>query len=288
VTRHLPHRKHPYRPPSRPALPCSAQVKLSIITPSLNQGAYIERTIESVLSQGGGFELEYVIVDGGSMDETPSILRRYEGRARIITEPDRGQSDALNKGLRLATGDVLAWLNSDDTYAPGALDAVARTFADTGARWCFGDCRIVDEHDCETRRAVSAYKAWVARRYSLRRLLARNFIPQPATFFRRDLLEEAGPLDDGLHLAMDYDLWLRFARLATPVHVPRQLASFRMYPRSKTVGQSHRMVRECFGIARRHASGLEKLALAEHLLHAGVQLAAYRAYDALRATSSRP
>src|SRR5512133_184424 len=207
--------------PRRSALvsPRGARVKITVITPSFNQGAFIERTVRSVLGQRGDFELEYLVMDGGSTDETLSILRRYEGRLRLVSEPDRGQSDAINKGFRLASGDVLAWLNSDDTYAEGALQAVVETLSRTGARWCFGECRIIDEQDREIRRAVSRYKRWVSRGYGFRRLLSSNFIPQPATFFRRDLLDEAGPLDESLHLAMDYDLWLRFARLAPPALV---------------------------------------------------------------------
>jgi len=95
-------------------------VKFTIVTPSYNQGAFVERTVESVVSQRGDFELEYLVVDGGSTDGTLDVLRRYEGRLRFVSERDRGQSDAINKGFRAATGDVVAWLNSDDTYAPRA------------------------------------------------------------------------------------------------------------------------------------------------------------------------
>ncbi|ABS26025.1 glycosyl transferase family 2 [Anaeromyxobacter sp. Fw109-5] len=257
-------------------------LKVSVVTPSFNQGAYIERTIESVLAQRGEFELEYLVVDGGSTDETVSILRRYEGRLRFVSEPDRGQSDAINKGFRATTGDIVAWLNSDDTYAPGALDAVVTTLARTGARWCFGECPIIDERDAEVRSAIARYKAWVARRYSLRRLVGRNFIPQPATFFRRDLIDEVGPIDESLHYAMDYDLWLRFARVAEPVFVPRPLARFRWHGASKTGAGYSEGAWECFRIARARARGVERFALAEHLAHLAAQLAVYRLLDAGR------
>ena len=257
-------------------------MKISVVTPSFNQAAFIERTIESVLSQRGDFELEHLVVDAGSTDGTLDILRRHQGRLRWISEKDRGQSDAINKGFRMAAGDVLAWLNSDDTYEPGALDAVARTLRDTGVRWCFGECRIVDERDREVRRLISRYKSWVSRRYSLRRLLGRNFIPQPATFFRRDLIEEAGPLDESLHYAMDYDLWLRFARLAPPTFVPRPLAAFRWHGGSKTGGRYRTAAWECFRIARDRARGGERLALAQHLAHYAAEVVVYRALDLLR------
>ena len=261
-------------------------MKLSVITPSYNQAAFVERTVRSVLSQRGDFELEYLVVDGGSRDGALDILRRYEGQLELVAEPDRGQCDAINKGFRMATGEVVAWLNSDDVYAPGALDAVVRTFRETGARWCFGECKIVDEADRPIRGAISAYKAWVSRRYSLRRLLARNFIPQPAVFFRRELLEAAGPLDESLRYAMDYDLWLRFARLAQPVFIPRPLAAFRWHARSVTGAGYARGARECLAIARRRARGLERVALAEHLLHAAAEVAVYRTLDWVR--SARP
>ena len=258
-------------------------MKVTIVTPSFNQGAFIERTVESVLSQRGDFELEYLVVDGGSTDETLSVLRRRERRLRFVSEKDRGQSDAINKGFRMATGEVLAWLNSDDTYEPGALQAALSAMREGGARWCFGECRIVDEQDREVRRSISRYKNRLSRRYSLRGLLGRNFIPQPATFFRRDLLEEAGPLDESLHYAMDYDLWLRFARLAEPAFVPRPLAAFRWHGAAKTAGRYRVAAWECFRIARSRARPGERLAVARHFLHYGAQMAVYGAMDLWRA-----
>jgi GT2 family glycosyltransferase len=257
-------------------------LKVTVVTPSLNQGAFIGRTVESVLSQRGDFDLDYLVVDGGSTDETLAILRRHAGRLRFVSEPDRGQSDAINKGFRMATGEVLAWLNSDDTYEPGALHAALSAMRETGARWCFGECRIVDEQDREVRRSISRYKSRLSRRYSLRLLLGRNFIPQPATFFRRDLLAEAGPLDESLHYAMDYDLWLRFARLAAPAFVSRPLASFRWYGGAKTAGRYRVAAWECFRIARRRARPGERVAVAQHLLHYGAQMAVYGALDLWR------
>lgn len=254
-------------------------MKVSVITPSFNQGAFIERTIESVVSQQGDFELEYLVVDGGSTDETLSILRRYQGRLRFVSEEDAGQSDAINKGFRMTSGGVVAWLNSDDTYQPGALDTVVRTLRDKSARWCFGECGIIDAKDREIHRAISLYKRWVSGRYSLRRLIGRNFIAQPATFFSRELLEEAGPIDPKLHLAMDYDLWLRFARLAEPVFIARPLANFRRHGESKSGARYRAMAWECFNIARARARGLEHAALAEHLLHLGAELAVYQVLD---------
>jgi glycosyltransferase involved in cell wall biosynthesis len=253
-------------------------VKISIITPSFNQGSFIERTIASVLAQRGDFELEYLVVDAGSTDATLSVLRRYEGRLRYVSEPDRGQCNAINKGLRMTSGEVVAWLNSDDAYEPGALAAVAEVFR-SGALWCFGMCRIIDERDREIRRAITRYKTAQSRRYGIRRLLGRNFISQPAIFFRRDLIAQVGGLDEDLHLAMDYDLTLRFARVATPVFVPRPLATFRWHGDSKTAARYRAGGWEAFRIACRHARGFERLALPGHLARYAAQVAVYRTLD---------
>jgi glycosyltransferase involved in cell wall biosynthesis len=260
-------------------------VKFTIVTPSFNGAAFIERTIASVAAQRGAFEVEHVIVDGGSSDGTVEILKRHPA-LRWISEPDRGQSDALNKGFRRATGDVLAWLNADDVYEPGALAAVAGVLGPGGRRWCFGECRIVDEDDREVRRFISWYKNRRSRRWSLGRLLGGNFVPQPAVFFRRDLLEEVGGLREEYHLAMDYDLWLRFARVAGPAFVPRPLAAFRWHGASKSGSRYARMAWECFGIARAQARAGERLHLGHHALHLGALVAAYGALDGLGAVSA--
>jgi glycosyltransferase involved in cell wall biosynthesis len=253
-------------------------LKFGIVTPSFNQGAFIERTIESVLAQQGDFDVDYLVMDGGSTDETLSVLERYTGRIRYVSERDRGQSDAINKGFRMSSGDVLAWINSDDTYLPGAFQAVADALRG-GTRWCFGDCRIIDERDAQIRGFIARYKSALARGYSLRRLLSSNFVPQPSTFFRRDLLEEAGPIDESLHYAMDYDLWLRFARLAEPAYLSRELACFRVYQRSKTGGAFRKGAREALEVARRRAQPGERGAVARHFLHYAGLVAVYSLLD---------
>ena len=262
-------------------------MRISVVTPSLNQGAYIERTIESVLAQRGEFELEYLVVDGGSTDGTLDILRRYEGRLAWRSGSDRGQSDAINKGFRAARGDVLAWLNSDDVYEPGALATVAAALRDRPRGWCFGDARVIDADGREIRGGITWWKRLLARRYSPSLLLTSNFISQPAVFFRRALLEEAGALDERYHLAMDYDLWLRFARLSDPVYLGRPLAGFRWHPGSKSGARYARMAWEAFWIASRHARGLQRLILAEHAVHVVALTAGYRLLDAASSVRGR-
>ena len=124
-------------------------MNISIVTPSLNQGEFIERTILSVLSQTGAFDLEYIVVDGGSTDDSLEIIKKHEDKLRWVSEEDRGQSDAINKGFNMASGGILAWLNSDDTYEPDALSEVAEQYRKHRFKWCFGNCRNIDENDRE-------------------------------------------------------------------------------------------------------------------------------------------
>lgn len=231
-----------------------ARLRISLITPSFNQRRFIERTVESVLCQTGEFDLEYLVLDGGSTDGTLELLRKYEGRLDWTSERDRGQSDAINKGLRRATGDVVGWLNSDDVLLPGTLARVADAFArDPKLEWLHGRCHIIDPDDRVIRRWIAVYKDWCARRYSYARLLQQNFICQMTVFWRRSLLDEVGYLDEDLHLAMDYEYWLRLAKRSDPLYVREPMACFRWYPTSKSGAQYARQFREECAIARKHA-----------------------------------
>lgn len=244
-----------------------ASVKISIITPSFNQGSFIESTISSVLAQTGEFELEYIIVDGGSTDNTLEILKRHEGRARIISEPDQGQSDALNKGFHMATGDVLGWLNSDDLYEPRALQKVALAWLEQPFYWCFGDCRIIDAQNREIRRVITQYKKRQAAAFSYARLLRRDFISQPAVFFSKRAFEETGLLDLRLHYAMDYDYWLRLANRRDPLYIPEFLASFRWHPESKNSRRYPLAAREAYEVALRYGLPAHRRDLLLHFAH---------------------
>ena len=201
--------------------------KLTIVTPCLNGAATLPQALESVASQGYP-DIEHVVVDGGSTDGTIDILER--AGVRFISEPDRGLSDAVNKGVRMATGEAVGWLNADDFYLPGTLHRVGRAFAENpGARWVTGRCRIVDAVDREIRKRVAAYKNAFLDRYSYALLVAQNFIACPATFVRRSAFDEVGLLDERFKYSMDYDLWLRLGKLGDPVVLAGEpLAAFRM------------------------------------------------------------
>ncbi|MBN1673869.1 MAG: glycosyltransferase [Kiritimatiellae bacterium] len=242
-------------------------MKISVITPSFNQGTFIERTITSVLAQQGDFELEYIVVDGLSTDDSVQIIRKHESHLTWLSEKDDGQSDAINKGFRIATGDVLGWLNSDDTYVPGALDTVAAEYGRAPFKWCFGNCHIIDEHDREIRACITRYKVAQSRKYSFARLLRRDFVPQPATFFSRAAYAETGGLDTNLYYSMDYDYWLRLGRRYPPVYIPRFLANFRWHSSSKNASLYRGAAWETYLTARRHAQGRERLDVFMHYWH---------------------
>ncbi len=234
-----------------------SRLRFSIITPSFNQARYIGRTIDSVLGQRGDFDLDYVVLDGGSTDGTMDVLRGHGDRLRWVSAKDDGQVAAVNQGLRAAAGDVVGFLNSDDTLLPGALARVADAFAvNPRVEWVHGRCVIIDEEDREVRKWVSAYKHVQARRHSFRRLLTENYISQMTAFWRRGVMTEIGYLDPELPLAFDYDLWLRLARRGPPVYVEEPIACFRWYASSKSGANFPDQLREGAAITDRYAGGM--------------------------------
>lgn len=217
--------------------------RVSVITPSYNQGQFIEETIRSVLLQGYP-DLEYIVVDGGSTDNSVEIIRKYKKwLACWVSEPDRGQSDAINKGWRRATGEVWAWLNSDDVYLRRALEHAALAFAQRpGGEMVYGDSVLVNE-----RGEVEGHVRAPA--FDLRELVRVNFVPQPSTFLRGRAVVRAGYLSERLHLCMDYDLWLRVALQGEVVKLGDALSAMRLHPQSKTCTQLARMNAELADIA---------------------------------------
>ncbi len=223
---------------------------VSIITPSYNQAAYLEQTIQSVLSQDYP-NLEYIIVDGGSTDGSVEIIQRYASRlAWWVSEPDQGQTDAINKGFGRARGDVLAWLNSDDTYQPGAVaEAVAYLAAHPEAGMVYGDARFIDAQGNEIGR-------FDAQQTSLKRLQRGGvYIPQQSSFFRASLWKQVGPLDPSFYFAMDYDLWVRLARLAPLHYHPCHWANFRLHTGAKTIASDARCWPEMLRVHHRDGGG---------------------------------
>ena len=228
---------------------------VTIVTPCLNGAATLSSTLESVRDQGYGAEVEHVVVDGGSTDGTLDILSSAPD-VRYISEPDRGLSDAVNKGIRMARNDVVGWLNADDVYLPGALARAGREFArDPEALWVTGPCLIVGADGEEIRSAVTRYKNLFLRRYSYRLHLVQNFVSCPSTFVRRSAFDRIGVLDERFKYSMDYDLWLRLGRLRPPVVVDEPLASFRMAEGSLSMTGFERQFAEHAQNAREHGAG---------------------------------
>ena len=227
--------------------------KISIITPSFNQAAFLKETINSILSQEVSLEKEHIIVDGGSTDGSLEYLQTLDDRIRWISEPDRGQADAVNKGVRMATGEIIGWLNSDDLYLPGALQAVADHFRDhPECRWVYGRCRIIDSSGKERWQWITRYKNARLKKFTMDKLLRENFISQPAVFFQKELFDEAGRLNLDLHYAMDYDLWLRFAKISPAGVIDRDLSSFRRHGSSKSETGFREQFFEQYAVARKY------------------------------------
>jgi len=226
--------------------PCDPLV--SVVTPSLNQGRYIEDAIRSVMTQDYP-RIEHIVVDAGSTDATLDVLRSYE-HLRWVSEPDRGQSHALNKGFTMAGGEILGWLNADDVYLPGAIAAGVQVLRDTGCALVYGGWKKLDEAG-NVVREISPMP-WD---YKLE-LEARNGVSQPGTLFTREAFESVGGIDESYRYAMDYELWLKLGARYEVKCIEMPLAGFRVHSTSKSVAESAGFRAETWRAARSHGAGL--------------------------------
>lgn len=216
-------------------------LRISVITPSYNQAVFIDSSIRSVINQKYD-NVEYIVVDGGSTDGSVDIIYSYKDKINvIIVETDNGQSEAINKGFQIATGDIVCWVNSDDLLLPNALQKVANYFTQfPDCFWLAGNCRFTDfflkmhwHYQVKTLDPVD---------YLL--FGEGNFLAQPSVFFKRDLLHKAGELKTDLHYAMDLDLWLRFLSIA-PLHTLNEdLSINRQYDTTKTNTGREKVIKE--------------------------------------------
>ncbi|GAB4542651.1 MAG: hypothetical protein Fur0020_12090 [Thermodesulfovibrionia bacterium] len=220
---------------------------VSIITPSYNQGRYIEETIKSVLSQDYP-KIEYIVVDGGSTDNTIEILKRYD-RIKWISEPDKGQADAINKGFKMARGDILAWLNSDDTYRIGVVKKVVDFFIENpDVAMVYGDGYEINEDGYIIKRFpdTQSFDLW-------KLINIWDYILQPTVFIRRDALFKVGLLNTSLRWCLDWDLWIRLASKFKIRYLPLEIANSRVYSSTKTSTGGLERLKEIIKVMRRYS-----------------------------------
>jgi glycosyltransferase involved in cell wall biosynthesis len=248
---------------------------VSVITPSFNQGAYIGETIESVISQGGDFYIEYIIVDGGSTDDSVAVIKKYaqliasgtyRGNCRGISihwssGKDRGQADAINKGLAKTGGEIVGWINSDDLFFPGAFSTVVRHFDQNPQDdFVFGDGDIIDEHgDVQWEWLSRPYNFPLLRSYHFAFNEFTNYVMQQAVFWRRRVHKEIGLLDPSFHYVMDYEYWLRAGNAGLRMrHIPVKLGKFRLIAGTKSLSAPMMFWLEMLEVFRRY-NGSEKM-----------------------------
>ncbi len=230
--------------------PLSEHPKVSIIMPSFNQAQFLEEAIRSVLGQTYP-NIEFIAVDGGSRDESPEILKKYgEHFAWWVSEKDKGHADALNKGFSHATGEILAWLNSDDLYYPQAVaEAVSLLQQHPEVGMVYGDADLIDN-------AGAPAGQFSARQTDYRRMLRGSVhIPQATTFFRADLWRQVGPLDLSLFFSFDYDLWVKIAKVSKLLYVPKRWAKFRIHSDGKTIVNDDRCYPDMLRVLQREGGG---------------------------------
>ncbi len=243
--------------------------RITIITPSYNQGRFIEDTISSVVSQEYP-ELEYLILDGGSTDNSLQIIRQYARKfPKIIkwkSEKDKGQVDAINKGLRAATGEIIGYLNSDDYYLPGTLHKVARELTNHPRNlWLTGFYKVLHDNQPPRNTLVATYVHFSLLLYSRSLQLILNMIPQPSTFWRKTAVEKIGLFNPKYKFAFDYDYWIRLSKLSRPIIIKMYLSVFRRHPGAKSSISFTDQFREQYEIAKRHTHNPILLTL--HRLH---------------------
>lgn len=249
-------------------------MKFSIITPSFNQSNFIKKTIDSVINQKGNFEIEYFVIDGGSTDNTINILKKYEKKLKNDprikfywqSKKDKGQSDAINQGFKRATGDILAFINSDDYYQANIFQKVADEFIKNQKNlWLTGYSLIVDENNKQIQKLVTIYKNFWLGHFSYTTLLILNYIPQPSTFWKRELYQKHGPFNNSLNYTMDYDFWLKIAKNNTPLILKKYVSNFRIHSTSKGKVGYKKQFGEDFRVVSKNTNN--KLILGLHYIH---------------------
>jgi GT2 family glycosyltransferase len=243
-------------------------MRLSFVVPTRNQARFIGQCIDGCLAQNIA-DSEVVVVDGASTDDTARVLATYGDRVRWISEPDRGQSDAINKGIRMARGDLVAWINSDDYYAsPHAIAKLLDAFdAEPDVDIAYGNGVRVDEAGHE----IGPYRARAVASVTQIVTHPASFVLQPSLVFRRGLFLGVGGVNEALHYTMDYELWIRlFAAARKARYVPELIACARYHTDAKSIAAMGKQIREAYGVKKRAAAQLDLGLFDCALMHAGV------------------
>lgn len=226
------------------------ELKISIITVSFNQGEFIRSNIESVLNQNYN-NYEHIIIDGGSTDNTVSILKEYP-HLNWISEKDKGQSDGLNKGFKKATGDIIAWINSDDMLAPNALSTINKFFQQNPDKYVLTGNQVLIDRNGEKIKTIPAEA------FTYNRLLNTRYcsVMQNSTFFKREVLLNVGYLDEAFHYTMDLELFIRIASKYKSYVINKDLAYFRLWEESKTCSSKFKFYQEIWKVKKKHHAPL--------------------------------
>ncbi len=248
-------------------------LRISIITPSYNQGRFIEQTIKSIVDQNYP-NLEYFILDGGSTDDTVKIIKKYAAQYKFIkwrSHKDNGQVSAINEGLSKATGDIIAYINSDDYYLPGSFNAVSQYFqSHTDVLWLYGNCEVTDP---KLKWTFFLKNLWPVHKYPFA-LKVFNTINQPAVFLSKKLVKQVGKFNSHYKYAFDYDYWLRCHRLALPRRLSQILAVFRVHSTAKGNQGFLKQFQESLEVISQNTSN--KLIVLVHSLGCKIAIAGYK------------
>lgn len=238
---------------------------ISIIIPSYNQGKFIKQTIDSILNQTYK-NVEVLVIDGQSSDSTIEVLKTYGNQIFWISEKDNGQTDAINKGIKLAKGEVITYLNSDDYYLDGTLENIVNHFIENkNTLWITGDYIIVDEKGNEIQSLIAKYKKILRKFLSLNLLSILNPINQPSTFLTKKLIDKIGYFNDDLKYTMDYDYWLRAIKENKPMVLDQKFSAFRIHNNSKGGSMFINQFEEEMNVAEHYSRNILLLTL--HKLH---------------------
>ncbi|MHC4662624.1 MAG: glycosyltransferase family 2 protein [Planctomycetota bacterium] len=238
---------------------------VSIVIPNFNQEKYLGNAIDSALAQKGDFSLDIIVVDGKSTDGSVDILKKYGNKIRWISEKDSGGTEAVNKGLKMAKGSILAFIPSDDLYEQDAIQAVVDFFSShPEKKWAYGRYRIIDRNGKEIRRFIKWYKYLLCRRYSYGKLLTENYIAGQTVFFRKEILQDIGFFNTEYDLVSDYEYWLRIGQKHPAVFIDKYIARFRVHSRAKGSMNFKRQLKDGLIIARKYADGKYKLSIVLH------------------------